>query len=318
MIYGLINYFCITGIRGNSNFTEYYCKDEEKENKGYINYFIHSYISIIIAILLMPFLFFLRMFFSNKYMETTNNNALIFNCKIYFFEFFIFLIAFLISQNLDEYGYQYPINYDAVFWIINGLASGLYELLIFIILKATNLFFIFNILVFRSLIFHVYKSWNTGNYLYYLIVPLITNVIGVFTFSYFSDDNLLNAFKSSLNEENGNEINSDLLYNNNNNKTTDDGNMTDFNDNNFTNNGNDYITPNGDNYNETKYFSNNANMDEVQIVKNENIRLKNENDRLKLQNNYQNTKIQTLESKIQNLEHIIENLSQKVALLENK
>ena len=56
MIYGLINYFCITEIRGNSNFTEYYCKDEEKENKGYINYFIHSYISIIIAILLMPIL----------------------------------------------------------------------------------------------------------------------------------------------------------------------------------------------------------------------------------------------------------------------
>ena len=258
------------------------------------------------------------MFFSKKYMETTNNNALIFNCKIYFFEFFIFLIVFLISQNEDEYEnkYQNSIYYEAIFWIINGLASGLYELIIFIILKATNLFFIFIILVFSSLIFHVYKCWNAGNFLYYLIVPLITNVIGVFMFSYFSDDNLLNTFKSSLNEENGNEINSDLL--NNNNKITDDGNRTDFNDNKFTNYGNDYITPNGDNYNETKYFSNNTNMDEVQILKNENIRLENENNRLKSQNNYQNIKIQTLESKIQNLENIIENLSQKVALLENK
>ena len=112
-------------------------------------------------------------------------------------------------------------------------------------------------------------------------MPLITNVIGVFTFSYFSDDNLLNAFKSSLNKENGNEFNSGLLNknnnNNNNNKTTDDGNMTDFNDNNLTNYGNDYITPNGDNYNETKYFSNNTNMDEVQILKNENNRLKSQN-----------------------------------------
>ena len=90
-IFGLINYFCITEMRGNSHYTENYCKDEEKENKGYINYFIHSYISIIIAILLMPFLYFLRMFFSKKYMEATNNNVLIFNCKIYFFEFFIYL-----------------------------------------------------------------------------------------------------------------------------------------------------------------------------------------------------------------------------------
>jgi hypothetical protein len=70
MIFGLINYFCITEKRGN-----YYCKDEENENKGYINYFIHSYISIIIAILLMPFLYFLRIFFSKKYMEATNNNV---------------------------------------------------------------------------------------------------------------------------------------------------------------------------------------------------------------------------------------------------
>ena len=110
-------------------------------------------------------------------------------------------------------------------------------------------------------------------------MPLITNVNGVFTFSYFRGDNLLNAFKSSLNEENGNEFNSGLLNknNNNNNKITDDGNMTDFNDNNLTNYGNDYITPNGDNYNETKYFSNNTNMDEVQILKNENNRLKSQN-----------------------------------------
>ena len=90
MIFGLINYFCITKIRANSDYTEYYCKDEEKENKGYINYFIHSYISIIIAILLMPFLYFLRMFFSKKYMEATNNNVLIFNFKIYFFDFLFF------------------------------------------------------------------------------------------------------------------------------------------------------------------------------------------------------------------------------------
>ena len=109
-----------------------------------------------------------------------------------------------------------------MFWVINSLPSGLYEIFMFIILKATNLFFIFYILVFRSLIFHIYKVWNAEDYLYYLIVPLIFNIIGVFAFSYFSDDNLLNAFKSPLIEENENKINSDLLNENNNNKTTDD------------------------------------------------------------------------------------------------
>ena len=296
MIFGLTKYFCITKMRGNSHYTELFCQDEENENKGYINYFIYSYISIITAVLLMPFLYFLRMFLSKKYMEITNNNALLINFKIYFFEFFIFLIAFIIGQ----YGadvYKHSIFYEGMMWAIYGLVSDFYELFIFIILKATNLFLIFIILIFRALIFHVYKSLNTGDYLYYLIVPLITNLIGAITFSYFSDDNLLDAFKSPLNEENKNEINSHLINENNNNKITDGGNRNVFNDNNFNNYGTDYITPSDDNYNETNNFENNTNMDEVQILRNENIRLKNENNELKSQNKYQNVKIQTLESK---------------------
>jgi hypothetical protein len=307
MIIGLTKYYCLT----------------EKVGNGSVNYFNDLHLSIIISILLLPLFYFLKMFYGKKYMEITNNNALLINFKIYFVEFIIFSTVYLVTKNNTDIDYK-KIHSTYMLWPTYAFTAVAYELYIFIILKQTNLFFIFIVLVFKEVIFPIYKTVNVGYHHYFLIATIITNIFGLITFSFFGDKNLLYAFKFPLYQEKIKENNSCLLQTNDNNNTPEDGkylvNNNCVNDSttiNFTN-GNDYLTPCGDNFGETNEIGNKTNMDEIQILKNENIRLKNENNELKSQNKNQNIQIQTLQSKIQNLEQTINNLSQKVAFLENK
>ena len=344
MIIGLTNYYCLTEEKiGNRD--KYNNWSREKEEYTYyvcdnkINYFVNNHISIIIAIFIIPFLFFIKIFYSKKYMDITNNNALVINFQIYFIKFIFSLILYLIVIKLI-YKTNYLDNYETnLNYGLYALISDIYDLIFFIILRVTNLFFVFIILVFRKLLFHVSMA-KTGNgkYHIFLVGSIIMNIFGLVSFSCNSDNNLLEEFQKPLFEEENNGIKSDLIINensensenneNNENKITNENNTSTYGKptlNISTNN--DYIlseiTPEGkenETYDAAPFEDNGLKKknEEIENLQSEIKKLKSENNELKSQNQSQNIKIRTLQVRIQNLEELNEKLSEKIAILTEK
>ena len=335
MIIGLSLFHCHVG-----KIESYYsCID------GINNFFAYKYLSIIIAIFISPLLFFIKIFYIKKYMDINNTNALSINIKIYFIKFILSLIIYLIINNAI-YG-RYNFDDDMyLYWGLYALFNDIYELLLFTILRATNLFFIFVILVFRKIhynliiIFVVFVIMGKlGFDDVFLIGPLIGNIFGLISFSCVKDSNLLEIFNEPLYEEEKNEINSRYLINENN-------------ENKITDGKNENTIPNSNktiNYDNEKYTLNNStvkgeylneetpdgkdnmtycdsfdiNEKNKIIEENENLKkeinqLKSENNELKAQNKSHNIRISTLQIKIQSLEDTIEKLSEKIAILNEK
>jgi hypothetical protein len=101
LIIGLTNYYCLTEEKiGNRDKYNNWSREKEEytyyvcDNKN--SYFVNNHISIIIAIFIIPFLFFIKIFYSKKYMDITNNNALVINFQIYFIKFIFSLIIYFI------------------------------------------------------------------------------------------------------------------------------------------------------------------------------------------------------------------------------
>ena len=265
MIFGLVKYYCYSTK----------INDETKCESGINNYFRNYHYSIIIAVLVIPFLFFLRMLLSASYMEYTNTYALFYTFQIY------------------------------------------YELIIYFILRKSNLFIVFMVLVFNKLGFHFSLISNKGTYLYFFAAPIIFNIVGIITLSFQADLKYLHAFQSPINPlyiKKKIRINSDIILEDNesdiSNNDKEGNNMTESNDN--------TISTLLDNK-ETKYIN------KIEKLENENDRLKNENDILKTENNELknknqnlNIKIGTLKVKIENLEELNEKLSEKIAILKDK
>ena len=305
MIFGLVKYYCYSTK----------INDETKCESGINNYFRNYHYSIIIAVLVIPFLFFLRMLLSASYMEYTNTYALFYTFQIYFFEFILSLLIYLISNKVIYKDDTYSGNY--IFWLVYAIVTDLYELIIYFILRKSNLFIVFMVLVFNKLGFHFSLISNKGTYLYFFAAPIIFNIVGIITLSFQADLKYLHAFQSPINPlyiKKKIRINSDIILEDNesdiSNNDKEGNNMTESNDN--------TISTLLDNK-ETKYIN------KIEKLENENDRLKNENDILKTENNELknknqnlNIKIGTLKVKIENLEELNEKLSEKIAILKDK
>ena len=205
MIIGLSNFYSETKVIKNTKFNidKYICIQNTN------NYFSNYYYSIFIAIIILPFLYFIRILYAKKYMEITDINPFIFLFKINFTEFIISLSIYLINIKL-EFNQKY--NFDPVFWGLYSLASDIHEFLFLLYLKYSNIYYIFVFLVFRKLHFHALAGISAqGIYFLFLIWPIITNVLGFITF-YIQSDKNNKIFQFSLieikNEKEENIINS--------------------------------------------------------------------------------------------------------------
>ena len=307
--------------------SKYYSINYDYQNSSH-NYFRYVIISIIIAVFIIPFFYFLRILLAAFYMESTDANALVLNFHIYFIECIISLIIFCINNKIINKK-EYPITY--IFWAAHAAFTDLYELILFILLRMTNIFIIFMILVFRKVVFHFSYLYSDGKYLLFLTATIICNILGLITFSCQSDEGTIKILNLSLKplfsyEENiidPDKFKIDNEYDKNFEGKEKENLLT---DNTITSYGNDNnnSTPLGD--------DKERNIEEIEQLKNENNILKNENNKLKLENNKlksennelkaknqnQHVKIGTLQVKIQNLEELNEKLSEKIAILKDK
>jgi len=110
MIIGLVKFYC---AEKNYIDSDNYGKYIIISNLYCFNYFRNYHISIFIAIFIIPFIFFVRMILSKKYMDITGCNAYVINLQIYFVKFILSLIIYLISKLI------YKQNYYNVKIIIN-------------------------------------------------------------------------------------------------------------------------------------------------------------------------------------------------------
>ena len=159
--------------------SKYYSINYDYQNSSH-NYFRYVIISIIIAVFIIPFFYFLRILLAAFYMESTDANALVLNFHIYFIECIISLIIFCINNKIINKK-EYPITY--IFWAAHAAFTDLYELIIFVLLRMTNIFIIFMILVFRKVVFHFSYLYSDGKYLLFLTATIICNILGLITFS---------------------------------------------------------------------------------------------------------------------------------------
>ena len=75
-----------------------------------------------------------------------------------------------------------------------------------------RLFYIFILLVFRKLFFHLLEIFSgNGKYFLFLIGPILTNIIGLITFSYQGDRQLNKIIKGPLIKKKTNEINAVMM-----------------------------------------------------------------------------------------------------------
>ena len=210
MIIGLSNYYCESILKINDFFgfdlvsNKYYCKE------GTSNYFYNNHLSIILSVFVVPFLFFAKMFLAKKYMERTGFNAFIVMFKNYFTEFIISVIILLIATKgkLDKDDFPFNKTYIGVY----SLGSDFQELLFLFYLQKTNLFYIFILLVFRKLHFHLLAGFNAkANYFLFLIPPIITNILGFIAFTCQKDsESEIMIFATSLETKLTNETNDNL------------------------------------------------------------------------------------------------------------
>ena len=168
MIFGLSKYYCKTQYKESRfgfdlTFNEYYCV------YGTNNYFYNYHYSISISIFIIPFLFFLKMLLLKKYMEITEINAFLLMFKTYFIEFFVSIIIFLIITNrkLNKDNFPFKLSYSIVYFI----TSDFQDFLFLFFLQKTSLFYIFILLVFRKLDFHLLAGFNgKANYFLFMLI----------------------------------------------------------------------------------------------------------------------------------------------------
>ena len=308
MIFGLSKYFCKSKYVKKEAYgykiIKYYCIE------GTNNYFYNYHYSILISIIVLPFLFFIKMFMAKKYMEVTEINAFILTVKKYFMQLIISSIIFLIVEKGKINKQNFPFN--LAYSILYYLASESEEFLFLIYLQKTSLFYIFILLVFRKLDFHLLAGFNgKGNYFLFLIGPILTNILGLITFSYQGNRQLNNIINGPLIKKKANEINDDLL----NQKVTKINNEPDSFYSKNVSDLNDVIKDknsinNFDKEGDTPSFveNNKEKKDELQEYKNKILNLES-------QINFLNIKVRTLQVKNQNLEDTNEKLSEKIAIL---
>ena len=150
-----------------------------------------------------------------------------------------------------------------------------------------------------------------GNYFLFLIGPILTNILGLITFSYQGNRQLNNIINGPLIKKKANEINDDLL----NQKVTKINNEPDSFYSKNVSDLNDVIKDknsinNFDKEGDTPSFveNNKEKKDELQEYKNKILNLES-------QINFLNIKVRTLQVKNQNLEDTNEKLSEKIAIL---
>ena len=315
MIIGLSIYYCESIVITheffgfNLSFNKYYCKG------GTSNYFYNNHYSIIISIFIIPFLFFAKMFLAKKYMEKTEFNAFIVMFKNYFTEFIISVIILLIATKGKFGDDDFPFNkaYIGVY----SLGSDFQELLFLFYLQKTNLYFIFILLVFRKLHFHLLAGFNAkANYFLFLIPPIITNILGFIAFTYQKDsESEIMIYATSLETKLINETN-DYLENQEITKTDDGENLllNKIESNNISANDikkDDNITDDFNKeggappllVNQMENFDNREKYRDLEI------------ERLKSENKSLNLKIKSLQIKNKTLEETNEKLTNKIAML---
>ena len=305
MVIGLSKYYCETILEihhffgFNLGFNKYYCKEETS------NYFYNNNLSIIISIFIIPFLFFSKMFLAKRYMEITNIHPFILMFKNYCIEFIISTIFLLIIPKKESYKDIFPFNLTYVG--IYSAASDIQELLFLFFLKNTSLFYIFILLVFRKLDFHLLAGFNAfSHYFLFLIVPILTNIFGLITFSFHGDSELEIIINGPLIIQNINVPFEDLE----NQTITKMENEDNAPLNNIINNEfyADDLNKEGAPPLIVNEIENNNNKGDYQNLKIENLNLISENKSL-------NLKIKSLQIKNQTLEEINEKLTNKIAML---
>lgn len=318
MLIGLSKFYC----RGNA--TSYSKSYKCKENTD--NYFSNYYFSIFISIIIMPFLHFIRAFYSKKYIEINDANVIILSFKIQFIDCIFGLLIYLITSN-----FKIELYID-LFPILLALTNVLNEICLLYMLKYKGLILLFVIFIIRKLHFHITKASNEGVYFFFMIPPIILNMLGLMTFLNNGEYYQFKVFTSPLTEEEKNELNSGLILSN---KKEEDNNLVINNENQMTNL-DDAITPDG-NENSNTYNTNNTitikgkdgeeketnetiqNLEkEIICLKNENNILKNKNKELEKENKSLNLKIRSLQIRNQSLAELNEKYSEKIALLSEK
>ena len=233
--------------------------------------------------------------------------------KNYFTEFIISVIILLIATKGKIDHFPFNKTYIGLY----SLGSDFQEILFLFYLQKTNLYFIFILLVFRKLHFHLLAGFNAkANYFLFLIPPIITNILGFMAFTYQKDsESEIMIYATSLETKLINETN-DFLENQEVTKNDD-----------------------GENLLLNKIESNNISANEIK--KDDNIiddfnkegvappllvnqigsfhnreKYKDlEIERLKSENKSLNLKIKSLQIKNQTLEEINERLTNKIAIL---
>jgi hypothetical protein len=252
--------------------------------------------------LVIPFLFFAKMFLAKKYMEITGINAFIVMIKNYFTEFIVSaILQLLIIKNGKLYGDDFPFNIEYIG--LYSLGSDLQELLFLFYLQKTSLYYIFILLVFRKLHFHLLLGFNAkATYFLFLIAPIITNIFGFIAFTCHGDSESSKMINAPLIDKNIiNEINNDLE----NQEITknDNGNNSLLNKDDYNNSCNNEIKDKNDTDNMNK-------EGETPPL------LVNENESLDNKENYKNLEIQKLNSQIKSLNLKIKSLQIKNSTLE--
>ena len=247
-------------------------------------------------------------------MKSTEGNALVLNFHIYFIECILSIIIFYISNKLI-YKKTYSSNY--IYWIVYAVVIDIYELIIFVLLRMSNIFVIFMILVFRKVDFHSSMAFAKGVYFLFLIAPIIFSILGLITFSCQSDKDTVKILNLSLKplfsyEDNIVESDNFIIGNEHVKNFENKEKESLLTDNIITSDGNDNnnCTPSGDGKERL--------IEEIEELKNENNELKSEINKLKTKIQNQNVKIVTFQVKIQNLEELNEKLSEKIAILKVK
>ena len=119
-------------------------------------------------------------------------------------------IIFLIVEKgkINKQNFPFNLTYSIIYY----LASESEEFLFLIYLQKTSLFYIFILLVFRKLFFHLLEIFSgNGKYFLFLIRPILTNIIGLITFSYQGDRQLNKIIKGPLIKKKTNEINAVMM-----------------------------------------------------------------------------------------------------------
>jgi hypothetical protein len=266
--------------------------------------------------LVIPFLFFAKMFLAKKYMEITGINAFIVMIKNYFTEFIVSaILQLLIIKNGKLYGDDFPFNIEYIG--LYSLGSDLQELLFLYYLKKTSLYYIFILLVFRKLHFHLLAGFNAkANYFLFLIAPIITNIFGFIAFICQGDSEsakMINApliDKIIINEISNDSENQEITKNDNGNNSLlnkDDYKNNSCNDEIKDKNYTDNLNKEGDApplfVNEIESLDNKENYKNLEIQK------------LNSQIKSLNLKIKSLQIKNRALEETNEKLTNKIAML---